>query len=1176
MKKLICTTLLLFTIIFGFSQNKTELWKKTNSFEAFKKIPKSHLPKKNTFELDFTAMKKLLIKSPKRNTLNSTSELIISLPNGDGQLENFKVYENSVMAPELAAKYPEIKSYVAVGIDNPGARAYISYSSLGFKSMTLYPNQSAVFIEPITQDSNKYSVYKKSDKEEHLEKFECKLLDETMNTVNPTGTTGLYYRGADDGKLRTFRLALSCTGEYANFFGGTKAAALAAMNNTMTRINGIFEKDFGVRLILIGNNDDIIYTNSSTDPFSDAANYPNWSIENQTNLTSVIGASNYDIGHLIGAGYANSGDAGCRGCICNDSSKGRAYTSASSNNFQGDAFDLDYVAHEMGHQLGANHTFTHQNEGTIAQLEPGSGSTIMSYSGRTSKDIEFDSDAYFHAISIQQVTDNIKTKACAVVVSTGNSTPVVNAGLDYTIPKGTPFMLTGTATDANSNDILTYSWEEMDLGTSTTTIPNATATSGPLFRSYPESISPVRYFPNINSILNGATSTPGREIVSEILPNVARTLNFRLTVRDNRMGGGANNTDDMIVTVDGAAGPFTVDSQNTVVTYAAGTTQTINWTVAGTNANNVNCVNVDILLSTDGGQTFPIVLVRETPNDGSQNIIIPNNPGTTNRIMVKGSNHIFFDINNSNFTITGSNSLTADTTAPTASTLSASGTTVSSTNLSWTAATDNVGVTGYDVYQNGVLRTTTASTTFVATGLTASTTYNFFVKAKDVAGNISTSSNIVAVTTLTPADTTAPSSSTLTATGTTTSSTNLSWTAATDNIGVIGYDVYQNGVLRTTTNSTTLTVNGLNETTTYSFYVKAKDAAGNVSTASNTVNVTTLTSPDTTAPTASTLSASGTTTSSTNLTWTAATDNIGVVGYEVYQNGVLRTTTSSTSFVASGLSAASTYNFFVKAKDAAGNVSSSSNLANATTLNTTVVTYCNSTGATAREYINNVIVGSLNNTSGNDNGYGDYTSLSTSLAAGSLSKIMITPTWTNGSRAEYYNVWIDFNNNGTFETSELVFSKSKSRNAYVGGTINIPSNAVIGTTRMRVSMKYNAFATACEVFSAGEVEDYSIEITPAIVSRNASENVEIKEDIAVSNKIEFKLYPNPVKGSVLYFADLDLENTSTYRIFNLMGQQVGNGTIENNSINVDNLMPAIYIIEISNGASVGSKRFIKE
>lgn len=594
MRKLICTTLLLFTITLGFAQTKNNLWKKSNAIEAFKKIPKSHLPKKNIFELDLPTMKMLLSKSPKRDKFNTTNNLIITLPNGEGQLENFKVYENSVMAPELAAKYPEIKSFVAVGIDNPHARAYFSYSSLGFRSMTLYPDQSAVFIEPVSNDSYKYSVYKKTDKEEALEKFECKVIDETMEIVNPT-TNSTTFRGADDAKLRTFRLALSCTGEYAAYFGGTKAAALAAMNNTMTRINGIFEKDFGVRLVLIANNDTIIYTNSATDPFSDPANYPNWTLENQSNLTNVIGASNYDIGHLLGAGFTNSGDAGCRGCICNDTSKGRAYTSASSSNFQGDAFDLDYVAHEMGHQLGANHTFTHINEGTIAQIEPGSGSTIMSYSGRTSKDIEFDSDAYFHAISIQQVTDNIKTKTCTVITTNGNTVPVVNAGLDYTIPKGTPFMLTGSATDTNTDDALTYNWEEMDLGNATTSVPTATTTTGPLFRSYPASSSPIRYFPNMNSILNGLTTTAGREIASEVLPNVGRTLNFRFTVRDNRIGGGSNNADDMIVTVDGVAGPFTVDSQNTATSYAAGTSQTINWTVAGTTTNGVNCANVDIL-----------------------------------------------------------------------------------------------------------------------------------------------------------------------------------------------------------------------------------------------------------------------------------------------------------------------------------------------------------------------------------------------------------------------------------------------------------------------------------------------------------------------------------------------------------------------------------------------------
>ena len=991
MRKLIFTTLLL-TITFGTAQNKNDLWKKSNLSEISKRITKTDLPQKNIFELDLKTMKKMLGTSPKRENINTTSNLIITLPNGEGKLENFKVYENSIMAPELAAKYPEIKSYMAVGIDNPNARAYFSYSPLGFKSMTLYPDQSAVFIEPVSDDSISYSVYKKSDKKKAFQKFECNVIDEAVNMVQSNNNT-TYLRGADDGKLRTFKLALSCTAEYAAYFGGTKAATLAAMNNSMTRINGVFEKDFGVRLILIANNDTLIYTNPTTDPYSDYAYKSNWKTENQTILTSIIGEANYDIGHLLGAGTVNSGDAGARGSIGIDNSKGRAYTCANSTNNQGDAFDINYLAHEMGHQLGANHTFTYTNEGTIAQLEPGSGSTIMGYAGVTIKDIQQYADAYFHSISIQQVTDIIKTKTCATIILTGNAVPVANAGIDYTIPKGTPFMLKGTATDANSTDALTYSWEQLDLGNATTTVPSSIATTGPLFRSYNPSTSSTRYFPNMNTILAGLSSTQGSRIISETLPGVARTLNFRLTVRDNKIGGGANNTDDMIVTVDGVAGPFTVDSQNTAISYPAGSTQTINWTVAGTNTNGVNCANVDILLSTDGGQTFSTTLLAGTPNDGSQNVVIPNIPGTTNRIMVKGSNHIFFDVNNTNFTI--SSSVVADTTAPTASILTASGTTTLSTNLSWTASTDNVSVTSYDVYQNGVFKTSTTTTT--------------------------------------------------------------------------------------------LAVNGLNASTTYNFYVKAKDAAGNISLASNTVNVTTL---------ANTLVATP--------------------------------------------------------------------------------TYCNSNGNTSGEYINRVFMGTIDNISGNNNGYGNYTAMSTSVSLGSTEKIMITPKWMGTVRVEFYNVWIDFNQNGIFESSELVFSKSRSKNSSVSGPVYIPTNALTGTTRMRVSMKYNALPSACEVFTNGEVEDYSINII-SIATRNSQEITTIEnkeEEINETSKLDFKLYPNPVKGDIVNFTEM--KESTSYRIFNQMGQQVASGYIENNSLNVGTLMPAIYIIEITDGKSIGTKRFIKE
>ena len=1076
MRKLICISLLL-TVSLGIGQSKNDLWKKSNSKVNNGRTSKNNLPQQNIFDLDLSSMKKMLAKSPKREISNITSNTIISLPNGDGQVENFRVYENSIMSPELAAKYPDIKSYVAVGVDNPKARAYFSNSSLGFKSMTVYPNKETVFIEPINADNTSYSVYKKSDKEKTLDNFECSVIDAA--SANYTSSTNTLARGADDSKLRTYRLAVSCTGEYAAYFGGTKAQALAGMVNTMTRVNGVFERDFGVKLVLVANNDLVIYTNTSTDPYSIKANWPN---EVQSTLTSVIGEANYDIGHLFDS-VIGGGDAGCKGCIGVDGYKGRGYTSTLQAP-EGDSFDIQYVAHEMGHQLGANHTFTYKTEtGNPAQLEPGSSSTIMGYAGVTIKDIVQRADDYFHAISIQQVTDNIKTKTCGTITSTGNAAPVVNAGLDYTIPKGTPFMLTGSATDANTSDVLTYTWEQMDLGDATTTVPTATATAGPLFRSYPPNTSATRYFPNMNTILAGSSTTAGYRIASETLPTVTRTLNFRLTARDNKISGGANNTDDMVVTVNGVAGPFTVDSQNTNESYAVGTSQVINWSVAGTTANGVNCANVDILLSTDGGQTFPIILAAATPNDGTQNITIPNNPGTTNRIMVKGNNHIFFDVNNANFSITGS--VSVDAAAPTVSTLTASGTTTSATNLFWTAATDNTGVTGYNVYQNGVLKTTTTATSLAVTGLSASSTYNF--------------------------------------------------------------------------------------------YVTAKDAAGNVSSASNTVSVTTQALADTTAPTASTISASGTTTSSTNLSWTTATDNTGVTGYNVYQNGVLKTTTTATSLAVTGLSASSTYNFYVTAKDAAGNVSSASNTVSVTTLSPSL-TYCNSNGSTGKEYINTVKIGTINNVSGNNNGYGNFTSLSTTLATGSSATITITPAWNGISVNEAYAVWIDYNKNGNFESNELAFSKSKSKSTSVSGSFVIPSTALSGNTRMRVSMKYNAIPTACEVFTNGEVEDYTVNIVTTTTVKDPTESTVTTDNKEITSKEEtyrepFKLYPNPVRDGIVYFKGIS--NDATYKIFNLMGQVIANGTVSENSANIDSLTPGNYIIQISDELSVKTKQFIK-
>lgn len=329
---------------------------------------------------------------------------------------------------------------------------------------------------------------------------------------------------------------------------------------------------------------------------------------------------------------------------------------------------------------------------------------------------------------------------------------------------------------------------------------------------------------------------------------------------------------------------------------------------------------------------------------------------------------------------------------------------------------------------------------------------------------------------------------------------------------------------------------------------------------------------DTVAPSApASLAASGTTATSTNLTWTASTDNVAVTGYNVYRGTTLLTTVTGTSYTVSGLTAATAYTFTVKAKDAAGNLSAASNAANVTTTGT-AVTYCVSKGSNATsEYIDYVALGGIANTSGANAGYGNFTALTGNVPYGS-NTITFSAGFSGSAYTEYWKIWIDYNKNGVFETTEQVVSGSSSSSTNLTGTFTVPTTALSGPTRMRVSMKYNAAQTACETFSYGEVEDYTVNIGGAAI---AGFTTSIADGLGNENNIfDYTISPNP-SSEFLNVRMVDNRNAN-YTIYNLLGKQVEIGKVSENAINVSKLASGVYLLEVNDGQKTMTKKFIKE
>ena len=645
MKKLLILQIFALLLIpaFSFSQNSIKIG------EYFSDNPildqsKNQLRVINATEsrnitINMSELKENLVLARHRDDFNSNSKVFIDIPDPDGGSSSFEVMANTTMHPDYQKKFEGIRTFDVVMVDNPSIHGKIDFTHYGFHAMIMYPEQGTYFIDPIFLGNDvDHMVYFKKDFITD-KNMECEFKgDPNYSDIPPL------YRGFGTCELKTYRLALCATGEYTIFHGGSVDNAASAQVTTMNRVNEIYERDMAVTMTIVPNNDGIIYTNPATDPFTNGNAFAMLN-ESQETCDDVIGNANYDIGHVFGT---NSGGVAYLGVVCNNSFKGRGVTGSGAP--IGDFFDVDYVAHEMGHQFGCNHSFNNscggnRNNGTA--VEPGSGSTIMAYAGICSPNVQYRSDAYFHGVNLQEMGNFTigSGGTCATKTALDNNAPEISGtNGDVYIPANTPFALTAFATDQDGDDLL-YCWEQMDIQISVQP-PSPTSTGGPNFRSNSPNHSPTRYFPDLEDLASGSVSQ------WEVLSSVTRLFKFRVMVRDNASGGGCNDHADVTINTDDGSGPFVVTLPNASgISWTGSSSQTVTWDVANTNQAPVNASNVDIFLSIDGGVTYPTQIADNVTNDGSETITVPNTPSTTCRIMVMAENGTFFDISDNNFEI---------------------------------------------------------------------------------------------------------------------------------------------------------------------------------------------------------------------------------------------------------------------------------------------------------------------------------------------------------------------------------------------------------------------------------------------------------------------------------------------------------------------------------------------
>ena len=618
------------------------LWQLTNSARSSDPSPAEQF-----YRLDQAQLHLLLSQAPLEGP-SSTVASEIFLPVANGDIERFSLEESPIMQSGLAARYPEIKTYKVYGIDDPRASGRLSISSAGLHGMITSPTGS-FFIDP--QGNDEYHAYRKS-KLDDSHSFNCGVVGHNHQT--PAGIAlnqKLAQRTA--GNLRVYRTAIAATEEFVDdsASGGTKSGAMATVTNIINRINQIYERDLGVRLQLVNNTDDLFF--ESGDSFTNGNAFTMLG-ENQSVVDSAIGTANYDIAHVFGTG---GGGVAALGAVCSASRKAQGVSNGFS--FTTDSFAIDLAAHEIGHQFSADHSFNGTtsscgggNRSSTENYEPGSGSTIMSYAGICgSENVQFSSDAMFHAKSIE-VIDTFTTSgggsSCGSLLAISNpNEPTADAGNNYTIPVSTPFVLTADGSDADG-DTLSYTWDQIDAGTATNSGNFGTDLGdNVLMRSYLPRSTKSRFFPQLETVLDGGSDT------AEVLPATDRTVNIRVTVRDGKSGMA---TDDVVLTAENTAGPFTVTSHDSSASLSGGDSQTVTWNVANTDQAPISCSNVDIdLFMLDNAKNNYCVesLADSTSNDGSATITLPDLTVPKARIRISCSDNVFYALSSADLEITG-------------------------------------------------------------------------------------------------------------------------------------------------------------------------------------------------------------------------------------------------------------------------------------------------------------------------------------------------------------------------------------------------------------------------------------------------------------------------------------------------------------------------------------------